>query len=108
MVMRARHTRRSDPTLAGPTIQTAVRVPEIQRQAAQEAIDAGIPEIHSFTDVVVDALWLWLYETRKRDVSQPLPEYPIAPQQVLSETPRPDSNGRPTWKDVDPAALEES
>lgn len=65
VLVRARHTRQSDPALAGPTTQTAVRVPEVQRQAVQDAIAGGLPGIHSFTDVVVDALWLWLYEQQQ-------------------------------------------
>ncbi len=119
--MRARHTRQSDPELAGPTTQTAVRVPEVQRQAVQDAIAGGLPGIHSFTDVVVDALWLWLYETASfrgqanvstavatqiaiveaGEAARPAPE-PVVDQ------PRPDSSGRPRWEDVDPDLLEDS
>jgi len=120
MVVRARHTRQSDPALAGPTTQTAVRVPEVQRQAVQDAIAGGLPGIHSFTDVVVDALWLWLYETASFrgqahvraavDTQVAITEAAEAarpdPEPVV-DRPRPESNGRPKWEDVDPSALDE-
>ena len=115
--MRPRHTHYSDPNLAGPTTQTAIRIPTVQREAVRAAIEAGLPGLHSFTDVVVDALWLWLFETDWASVPTEV-TVPANTQEANAQldaewtgqhdSPRPDSNGRPAWKDVDTALIEDS
>lgn len=86
--MRPRHTRRTDKELAGATVQRATRLPAAQVDAVLEAVDRGIPEVHSFTDAVTDALWLWLYELDRTavayKVSRPAAAAPIQerPEQV--------------------------
>lgn len=61
---RARHTRLVDRNL-GPTTQRSLRLPTNIVKQVTSAIDAGIPDIHTLTDAVTDALWLWLYEAEK-------------------------------------------
>lgn len=118
--MRARHTRRSDAELAGATIQRSLRLPATLIDQVDAAIARGITEIHTLTDATTDALWLWLYEAERQrhPTSQPVQPPPatatedatsvVASVSLEHEGPRPDSNGRPAWKDVDPALLDES
>jgi Arc/MetJ-type ribon-helix-helix transcriptional regulator len=111
--MRARHTRRSDATLAGSTIQRSLRLPESLVDQVRDAIERGIPEIHTLTDATTDALWLWLYEAEKQrhPTAQPMPTAvtaPVVASVSLDDGPRSESNGRPSWKDVDPELIEES
>lgn len=61
---RARHTRLTDRGL-GPTTQRSLRLPADLVKQCTTAIDAGIPDIHTLTDAVTDALWLWLYEAER-------------------------------------------
>lgn len=121
--MRPRHTRKTDgQLLPGGTIQKALRLPKVQVEEVEKAIYSGMPDIHNFTDAATDALWLWLYE--HNNVRRPTPRTavisrpPVEPEREFVPAdsahmdakrlvPRPDSNGRPTWKDVDPALLEE-
>jgi hypothetical protein len=112
--MRPRHTRKTDGELLGPTVQKALRLPKQQIEAVEKAIYGGLPDVHTLTDAVTDALWLWLYE--HDNVRRPTPKTVVIgrlaepePERVLidADHPRPESNGRPTWKDVDPALLEE-
>lgn len=111
--MRARHTRRSDADLAGPTVQRSLRLPESQVDQVRDAIERGIPEIHTLTDATTDALWLWLYEAeRQRHPTAQSPATAAATASVVASVsqdgPRAESNGRPSWKDVDPELIEES
>lgn len=126
--MRRRHTRQTDRELAGATVQRSVRLPTSQVSAVQEALDHGVPDVHNLTDVVTDALWLWLYEqttlgwksmygpvTIGSGEGEPHKFVPIefdpADEIIGTEVidvARPDSNGRPAWKDVDPSLLEDS
>lgn len=113
MVVRRRHTRKTDRELAGATVQRSVRLPTSQVTAVQEALDRGVPDVHNLTDALTDALWLWLYEQSKvlaTPVNTTLAQEPAleATRPVSTDLPRPDSNGRPAWKDVDPALLEDS
>lgn len=84
------------------------------------AIAQGIPEVHTLTDAATDALWLWLYEQRKivnpvtkPAISERVTEVRVEDEPVLevvvdlSEIPRHDSDGRPSWSDVDLDLLEE-
>lgn len=108
--MRPRHTRKTDgQLLPGGTIQKALRLPKVQVEEVEKAIYSGMPDVHNFTDAVTDALWLWLYE--HHNVRRPTPRVAaiVEPERefIAADAPRPESNGRPTWKDVDPALLEE-
>lgn len=112
--MRRRHTRRTDLDLAGATVQRAYRLPEVQIVAVKDAIAAGIPDIHTPTDAVIDALWLWLYEHGHTNGHAPVgggSAVPTAaePPPPVEDTDRPyvGSVERPTWSDVDPSALDE-
>jgi hypothetical protein len=91
--MRPRHTRRTDASLNGPSIQRSLRLPEAQVKLVQRAIDNGIPEIHTLTDAATDALWLWLYETKALEMN--------------GHTPEPALAARPKFSDVDLDALDE-
>ena len=124
--MRRRHTRQTDPVLAGKTTQRAIRLPEVQVEAVRGAIASGLPDIHNVTDAVTDALWLWLYENERSNGSLPeghttvaLPRVKNEPEmiQTVSEPesiPEPTeadhayqgTSERPKWADVDMAALD--
>lgn len=107
--MRPRHTRRSDPSLAGPTVQRATRLPVALVELVQADIASGIPEVHNLTDAITDAMWLWHYENARlrpkvgvevRDVVDGEIEAPQDRELVYA-------HDRPTWSDVDLAALDE-
>lgn len=106
--MRRRHTRKTDKDLATGSVQKVMRLPIPLVDQVSEAIEGGIPDISTLTDATTDALWLWLYEAKKAtelvvatrfaaEVPAPLSQ----PEPDLSETPRPDSNGRPNFKELD-------
>lgn len=60
--MRPRHTAHTMNGQAGPLKPVSVRVPVHQLDAIAAALGADIPDIHTRSDVIQDALWLWLYE----------------------------------------------
>lgn len=108
--MRPRHTRRSDASLNGPSVQKSLRLPAALVSLVDAQIEVGIPEVHTLTDAVTDALWLWIYESksivwgegsgvmtkpRPPTVEEPVqdPEWPLV---------------RPTFADVDLDALEDA
>lgn len=133
--MRRRHTRATDANLAGTTTQRAVRLPDVQLSEVQAAIAKGLPDIHSVTDAVVDALWLWLYEHKRSNGWMPpaaqsdpsippvntTPEQeataasiPFDPAEQVFVQPEPTEadraftghQERPKWADVDLAVLD--
>ena len=63
--MRLRHTRYTDPNLRGGTIQRSLRLPTELVEDVVLEIAGGIPDIHTLTDAVTDALWLWRYEAQR-------------------------------------------
>lgn len=117
--MRRRHTRATDPVLAGKTTQRAIRLPEVQVEAVRGAIASGLPDIHNVTDAVTDALWLWLYENKRSNgwmppAGQAEPQTPTEPESEPESIPEPTeadhayqgTSERPKWADVDMAALD--
>lgn len=117
--MRRRHTKKTDQELAGPTVQRPVRLPEVQLRAVLAAISAGLPDIHTLTDAVVDALWLWLYENQRSNGTPPaLPQTRAEAEAQMdaqwnSEGAEPTeadraytgTHERPSWRDVDVSAF---
>jgi hypothetical protein len=126
--VRRRHTRSTDPDLYGPAVQRAVRIPEIQIDAVQSVIARGVPDIHTVTDAIIDALWLWLYEnervapsnghaprTAPEAVSKeswiatvPASEPEETPEPTAADRPYSGTQDRPKWADVDPSVLDGS
>ncbi len=121
--MRRRHTRATDPVLAGKTTQRAIRLPEVQVEAVRGAIASGLPDIHNVTDAVTDALWLWLYENERAngnaadvptltaisatlDARQALSEPESIPEPTEADHAYQGTSERPKWADVDMAALD--
>ena len=107
--MRRRHTRATDPDLYGPAVQRAVRIPETQVDAVQTVIARGVPDIHTVTDAIIDALWLWLYENDRVAPSNghaPQSEPEQAPEPTTVDRAYAGTQERPKWADVDPDALD--
>jgi hypothetical protein len=115
--VRRRHTRSTDPDLYGPAVQRAVRIPEIQVDAVQTVIARGVPDIHTVTDAIIDALWLWLYENERVAPSnghapptapEAVSEPEEAPEPTAADRPYSGTQERPKWADVDPSVLDGS
>ena len=93
--MRPRHTRRTDNSLAGPSTQRSLRLPTALLNLVEKDIAKGLSEIHTMTDAVTDALWLWHYEQNAMTFTDPAPVLTV------------NSASRPTFADVDMDALDE-
>jgi hypothetical protein len=117
MAMRVRHTRRTDETLRGDTVQKSFRIPRGLLGAVEEDIAYGIPEVHTLIDAVTDALWVWHYENvrDRRTASWHEPERLPAADVVNVEgdlasveaVPNGVTHERPTFADVDLDKLDE-
>ena len=90
-----RHTRRTDPSLNGPSTQRSLRLPTALLSLVEKDIAKGVSEIHTMTDAVTDALWLWHYEQNLTLVAAERAAYPM--QEIQH---------RPTFADVDMDALD--
>jgi hypothetical protein len=61
--MRPRHTFRTDDKMDGDRRQTSVRLSGFYRERMKEVLaDGGLSEIHSESDLIQDAVWLWFHE----------------------------------------------
>jgi hypothetical protein len=84
---RRRHTRLTDPALAG-TVQKSLRLPEALVNEVTSRLEQGVPDIHNLTDVVTDALWLWLAEHTRLQPAFGSPALPTPAQAVAMLTVR--------------------
>lgn len=117
---RDRHTRLTDPALGGESVHRSFRLPKSLVDEATEAIGA-VSGIYNLSDVLTDALWLWVYEHRRVGGGMVPAGLPLAPREPVSEplgstaeTADPPPTGdhpfvgapRPNWSDVDLDALD--